>query len=522
MSLRDALLGSGARAMTIAPILSTDQVAQLRDALRQHFTSALVEQTLGLVGRAALARSDLAGAERVTRGDSPTATLIRLFMLGLPVQRRSAQSALLGWPVAEAIQVGLVEAGPEGAVRARLDLRPYSEADGPDWWVISDLAADVGGGPLEPEHVLGVGSAALTLAQATVRAPVNSALDIGTGCGIQALHLSRHARSVTATDLSRRALALAATTAALNGLNWDLRAGSQLDPVRGQSFDLVVSNPPFIVGPGFDVAPGGSGFRYRDSGLAGDGVCARLVREIPGVLSDGGTGQLLANWIIGAEEPWAQRLEGWLAGSRCDAWVWQREVADPGEYVALWLRDAGDTVGSPTWSRRYDDWLEWFQAAGVLGIGMGLVSLRRTGSADPIIVCEDVRQAIEQPSGAEVSGWFDRAQWLRERPPGRLGDQALLGSTLRTAQDLVLTRQALIGSDGWTDAVMMLRQSHGLRWEIEIDEAVAGVLAACTGTLPVHTLVSVLAAATGEPELDLGAALLPVLRDLVSRGFLLP
>ncbi len=43
-----------------------------------------------------------------------------------------------------------------------------------------------------------------------------------------------------ATDLSRRALAFARFTAALDGVDLDLRAGSLLEPVAGERFDLVV------------------------------------------------------------------------------------------------------------------------------------------------------------------------------------------------------------------------------------------------------------------------------------------
>ena len=98
--------------------------------------------------------------------------------------------------------------------------------------------------------MLGVGPASLTLASATVRRPVGTALDIGTGCGVQALHLSQHAGTVTGTDVLPRALAMARLTARLNGLHWELIEGDLLAPVEGRRFDLVVSNPPFIVGPG--------------------------------------------------------------------------------------------------------------------------------------------------------------------------------------------------------------------------------------------------------------------------------
>ena len=66
-----------------------------------------------------------------------------------------------------------------------------------------------------------------------MRRPVATALDLGTGCGVQALQLSTHADTVTATDLSERALRFAATTAAVNGLSWELLAGDLGGPRYG-------------------------------------------------------------------------------------------------------------------------------------------------------------------------------------------------------------------------------------------------------------------------------------------------
>jgi methylase of polypeptide subunit release factors len=57
--------------------------------------------------------------------------------------------------------------------------------------------------------VLGVSAASATLAQLTLRRPVDSALDLGTGCGVQCPHLARHSRRVVATDLNLRACELA-------------------------------------------------------------------------------------------------------------------------------------------------------------------------------------------------------------------------------------------------------------------------------------------------------------------------
>ena len=501
-----------------AGLLDEQATTRLRSALTGYTVDA-VHDRLGLVGYAALARGDLAGVARRIDGDDPLATMITLFLLGGEVADRAAGAAFDPLPLDDAVAAGLL-ARRGGTVRAALDVRPYAEAGpglpaapaGDDrWWVVSDFGSDMREGPLAADHVLGIGAASLTLAQATPREPVARALDVGTGCGVQALHLAKHAEHVVATDISERALRLAATTAALSDQEWELRRGSLLEPVAGEQFDLVVANPPFV------VSAGGVGHEYRDGGLAGDGVSEALVRGLPGVLAEGGTGQLLANWVITDEQPWPERVGEWLAGSGCDAWIWQREVAEPGEYVSLWLRDAGERPGTGRWRARYAAWLDWFDAARVAAVGMGLITVWRSGATEPVVVCEDVPQAVEQPVGPHLRPWHERQRWLRAAD-----DPALLAAVLRPAAGLVLDRSAVLGDGGWAEASARLRQSHGLRWELEVDDAVAALVAGCDGTAPLVRPVQVLAAALGEPVDAVAAAVGPVVRDLIGRGFLEP
>src|SRR5699024_6651948 len=127
--------------------------------------------------------------------------------------------------------------------------------------------------PLPAEHILGVGKASMTLAEITPRHDVATALDIGTGCGIQALHLLTHAQHVTITDISQRALDFAVFNILLNAAvldvdpnNLDARvtvvAGNMMEPVAGQRFELVVTNPPFVIAP----ASSSTTHTYRETG----------------------------------------------------------------------------------------------------------------------------------------------------------------------------------------------------------------------------------------------------------------
>src|SRR5690606_14671512 len=167
-------------------------------------------------------------------------------------------------------------------------------------------------------------------------------LDLGTGCGIQALHAAGHSAHVVATDISDRALAFARFNAALAGVDLDLRLGSMLEPVAGEpdGFDLVVSNPPFVITP---RAAGVLLYEYRDGGRAGDDVVRDLVTGVGRVLAPGGVAQLLGNWEHRRGQDWRERVGQWVDASGLDAWIVQREVQDSAEYAETWLRDGGTT-----------------------------------------------------------------------------------------------------------------------------------------------------------------------------------
>lgn len=493
--------------------LTNDRIDRLREALqRNRYDTDGVLELVGPHAQVALGRGEPAPALRASAHGGALGVLVRLFLLGEAEPRSAVEAALHPLPLEEARAGGIVHTDGD-EVRAALDVRPHGVGDR-SWWVVSDLDSEARGSgvPAHREHVLGVGHASMSLVRATPRRPVDAVLDVGTGCGVQALHASTHARRVTATDVSERALQLASATFRLNDVEVDLRQGEWFDPVRGGRFDQIVCNPPFVVGPARTE------FVYRDSGLSGDDASALMIRQLPPLLTEGGTGHVLAAWLHRAGEDWRERVSSWLPGGDVDAWFVQRDVADPALYVGTWLRDAGYDPHSAAGRRAGQEWLRWFEDNGVEAVGFGFGTLRRTDGRAGQVVCEDLRQAYEDPLGPEADEWLGRVQWLAEHG----GDEALLRSRLTTAPSTVLEEVSEHGDEGWQPVVRRLHRTDGPGWQHEVDELGALLLAGCQGGLPLEEVLELLALGHGRDSEELTRFALPVLRELIRHGMVVP
>jgi methylase of polypeptide subunit release factors len=283
----------------------------------------------------------------------PKAVLVQLFLLGEPVRADA-----LAVDAAALEEAGLVEREGD-LVRATSRLTPHAGLL---------LAHDGEDNEHDPDHVGGMNNATKTMATLTIRRPVDRALDLGTGSGFQALLAARHAQSVVATDVNRRALRYAALNAQLNGMEVDLREGSWFEPVAEDQFDLIVANPPYVISPDTQYV-------FRDSGLDGDTVSREVVRGAAAHLREGGHATIMCNWICReAGETW-QPLEEWVADTGCDALLLAHQPVDPFHYAARWnepLRDNPEAFAAAI-----ERWLDSYERAGITGIGIGAVVLRK-------------------------------------------------------------------------------------------------------------------------------------------------
>ena len=516
-----------------------------------------VAERLGEEGLAGLARNATIPADRALAGaDDPQATLIRAFALQQAVPTAALAAALGdlrplapildGYPAgggargAESDQHaegdrgadggrggggdrrGVDDRGAErataespaaGTVRAAIEIRPYAFTDGGgehSGWLASDLTPTLDGRLAVPrdDFVLGLSPASVTLAQLTMRTPRTRALDLGAGCGIQSLHLSSHADQVVATDLNPRACAMTTLTAALNGIEVDVRQGSLYEPVEGEGFDRIVTNPPYVMAP-----PDASRLVYREGAFVADGLVRAVVTGAVKHLNPGGALQVLGNWAITADQPWQDRLAGWIAPTGCDALVLQRERLDPYEYIEIWLADAGIT-GSPEYATRYAAWADYFERLGVVGVGLGWLTLYNNDSADPVLRFDDWPHQTHPGLGDAFAEFPDAAR------AARLPDDDLLATTWTI--DAGVTSEAL-GRPGAADPEhLVFRRATGFGRAAALDTAQAAVAGACDGDLALGVLIDAVADLLDADAAALRADLLPRLRPLIEDGFLHP
>jgi len=495
------------------------------DLAAARFTVDALGARWGAEADAALERGNRLPAVRaLADDDSALATLATLFILGMPVSAAAVAVALPRVTLNGVRELGLCDVRDDDVV-ALVDLRPYDFLDAQgagSWWIASDLGELTTGRALRTDHVLGVGGASLTLSGLLIPDPVDSVLDLGTGCGIQAMHASRWARRVVATDISRRALAFAELNAALNGIdNIEFRHGSLFEPVTGERFDRIVSNPPFVITPRSADVPE---YEYRDGGMVGDALVEAVVSGARDHLVEGGgIAQLLGNWEYRADPPGVgtdglQRAAAWAAAAGLDAWIIERERQDPAQYAETWIRDGGTRPGTEEFERLCGAWLDDFAARGVTGVGFGYMLLRPHETARPLRLR---LERLDAPLGRGTAGLGSHLasavaadDWQAART-----DDEVLAARLVVAGDVTEERSHWPGEPD--PSVLLLRQGGGFRRELRVGTELAAIVGACDGELSLGAIVVAVAELLEVDLAELRRTTVAEARDLLVDGILL-
>ena len=427
--------------------------------------------------------------------------LMRWFLLGEQVESGRARGVIPAWFIGACLECGLLREDGDRFFSTFL-IAPYAST-----LVVSDPHSRL----LSPDedHVLTVSPASRHLLDFTARRPVGTALDLGSGCGIQAMSLAAHAREVTATDLNPRATMFAVFNARLNGLdNIRCVTGDSFTPVEGRAFDLIVSNPPFIMTPSHK-------FLYRDNPMELDQFCRLLVKEAPRHLAEGGLYQMIFEWAEVEGQSWEERLSEWWQDSGCDVWLLKMYAHTPSWYAQVRIREIPRTSHDAD-AAEYAAWMTYYTARRVRFVHAGLLALRRRGGGRNWVAIEQVPGGPTGPSGEAILRWFAARDFL----DAHAADAALLAARLRLTPEARLEQSSMAQEGRWVTRSTRLVVAGGLPRTLGLQLDVAEFLARFDGTRTIAELIGDLASRLAAPAARVEAECLALVRHMVERGVL--
>lgn len=119
---------------------------------------------------------------------------------------------------------------------------------------------------------------------------IGNALDMGTGSGILALELAKHAQNVVAADINKNAVKELNNLLHKNKIHNIKSINSDLFSHISEKFDLIIFNPPYI-----PTTPGKVEFIDLDGGKNGTEIIERFLKNAANYLKDNGKILLLTS-----------------------------------------------------------------------------------------------------------------------------------------------------------------------------------------------------------------------------------
>lgn len=436
-----------------------------------------------------------------TREVSAQNALVRLFLIGVTLGRDAAAEALPKAFIDLALQLGLISED-ENRLVANVVIVPVGKL-----LFASDAFRVLGGDERSEFIVPAKNSAADFLRRLTLREPVGSVLDLGCGCGVHALLAAGHSDKVVATDISTAAAEYTRFNARFNDIrNIEVLAGDLFEPVAGRSFDLILCNPPFIIGPASD-------FTYRDNPMELDEFCILVAREGATHLNEGGHMQVLSEWVETADQTVRERVEASVQGLGCDAWVLRGTPKLPASYVSGRLTDLAGADYKPATS--YEDWLAYFEDRGVVAINPGMLVLRRRMADNWFHMLTVPGEPIDE-SGAAVIDRIAACDFLELCED----NESLLDATLRIPATVELEQRFTRSDEGWQSQRVALQITAGLSLETEIDLPILAFLNQVDGIKNLRDCIGTFCELTAAEPGELTRQLLPAIRLLIGNGIL--
>ncbi|WP_149496641.1 methyltransferase [Roseiconus lacunae] len=484
---------------TLKP-LSSEDAKLVRDTFRDaEYTESRLRERSGLLVPPPAELTPGGVVEAFQDSDSAFDCLAQLFFLGREIDVVAARKVLPKGLIDCFLRSGVI-AERYQSLTPKVLLVPVE-----DVWLASDL--QVLRDHSHKDYVPTVCDAALHLASVAVRQPTRRMLDLCCGFSLHGVLASRHAESVITSDLNPRAAAFARFNAALNECqDFTTVTGDVFSAVKGKKFDLILSNPPFIISPEAVTT-------YRFAPYELDGFVEQMFRQAPDYLQHGGIFQAVCEWVEIDGVDWQQRLQTWFEGRGCDVWVLTANRQLPSTYAANTLRQS-DTDADQL-PDMIANWEQYFSKQKVNAIHGGFIFLRRRDGDNWF----DVSQ-LTKPIRSQIGDAIVRGLDNRDLLYGRYADQDILNSRLAVTRGIRIVEDSIYNGIRWESETMTLHVDCGIPVSIGIDKYVRNLIARYDGQRIVSDCLADFANHVGLP-MDTGVAQgLEITKAMIRTGVL--
>ncbi|BCX47710.1 methyltransferase [Haloferula helveola] len=432
---------------------------------------------------------------------SRLANAVRLFLLGDTLPAEDVVG-LLGNEAEDIHRIGLLEKSDQG-VRSRFQVSPGSKG-----WIACDFAErqnDPSG-----DYVMGLGPSTHLLACLVPPCEQGRMLELGCGIAWLSQQFRASGADVVASDLNPRAIELARFNARLSSSEGiDFRQGDLFSAVRGEHFDRIAANLPYVQSPGGHLI-------HRESAAGEESICARALREVAEYLAPGGIAVALINWCHSDDDDWPEAPLRWSPSEGVRRWLFQTECASPADYARKWIRGdvRFDRAGEAREMRR---WLDFYGEHRIRRISSGFIVLQQCSSGREWTETESrAAESIAPGAGEEVLRVLRNRTWLRDPHSDLLDQHYRTVPEMRAMAEMELERR-------WIRRTIRLTSACRLSYDGQIDENLLRLLELCAkGCTPADMVAEI----RKKPEFsdipDIGHKIGDLVRQLVHHGILIP